>query len=88
MRETLPMTTCRCDKHPGDVIVTKKFLEELQGFIEVATKTKTYNMIIQHLEVKKDIYFSQSLIGGATYFTHKVRTIEDIIKELEEMKCR
>jgi len=88
MRESLPMTTCRCDKHPGDVVVSKKFLQELQGFKEVETRTKTYDMIIQHLEVKRDIYFSQSLIGGATYFAHKVRTIEDIIKELEDMKCR
>lgn len=82
------MTTCRCDKHPGDVVVTKKFLQELQGYQEVSARNKTYDEIINHLKVKQDVYFAQSLIGGATYFTHKVRTIGDLIKELEDMKCR
>ena len=88
MKKDLVLTTCHCEKHPDDVVITKTFLKEMTAYNQVATRTKVFDEIIQHLEVKRDVYFSQSLINGATYFTHKSRTIEDLIKELEDMKCR
>lgn len=86
MKENIPMTTCRCEKSDTDLVMSREFLMAMLDAKSKATRTLVLDEIINMLKVQSSIYFSQSLIGGATYFTHKVRTIDNIIKEIEGIK--
>lgn len=83
--EIVPMTTCKCIHGPR-LVMTRAFLGDLLRFKADSEREKTIEKIVQHLQTKSDVYFGQSLIGGATYFAHKVRTIEELIKEIKEIK--
>jgi hypothetical protein len=80
--ETIPMTTCQCMTGPK-LVMTRAFLSDLLKFKANYEKDKLVASIIENLTTKKNMYFQQSLIGGAVYFSHKVRFIEEIIKEIE-----
>lgn len=86
MKKDVPMTTCRCEKNDTDLVMSREFLMAMLDAKAKASRTQVLDEIINMLKVQSSIYFSQSLIGGATYFTHKTRTIDNIIKEIEGIK--
>ena len=80
--DSVPMTTCKCI-HGSRLVMTREYLNDLLRFKANHEKDKLVASIIDNLTTKKNMYFQQSLIGGAVYFSHKVRFIEEIIKEIE-----
>ena len=88
MKDVRPMTTCKCGKSPDDLVMSRNYLQELNRYVANLERLNTFDAIIEHLVAKKETYFHQSLVGGEKFWTVKAKAIENLINELEEMKCR
>ena len=87
MRKTLQFTTCRCDKHEGDLVMTREHFHEVILRNATAAREVTLDHVIQLLTQQKQMWFSQSLTAGSSAFwDNKVKTTEQLIKEIEELK--
>lgn len=89
MRKPLAMTTCRCDKNDGDLVITREYLDKLIAYNQLKTRTEVLDLVIDLLNTKRKIWFHQSLTAGtATFWQNKVKTTEQLLNEIEEMKCQ
>jgi hypothetical protein len=87
MRETLPRTICRCGKNEGDLVMSREHFQETILINANAAREVTLDHIIQLLTQQKQMWFSQSLTAGSSAFwANKVKTTEQLIKEIEGLK--
>ncbi len=87
MRDTLPRTICRCGKNEGDLVMSREHFQDTLLIHTNAAREVTLNHVIQLLTQQKQMWFSQSLTAGSSAFwDNKVKTTEQLIKEIEELK--
>lgn len=81
------MTTCHCDKNKGDLVMTRDhFHDSLRRHRELA-RQQALQAVIEMLHKNAQMWFAQSLTAGSSAFwQNKVKTTNELIKEIEELK--
>ena len=79
---------CRCDARPQDLTMSRAYLDDLLKLENNKAKIEILDEVIDALNAKKQLWFSQSLVAGsATFWQNKVKTTDQLINEIEEIKC-
>ncbi|MEI7419419.1 MAG: hypothetical protein WCK24_00995 [Actinomycetes bacterium] len=69
--------------------MTRQYLEDLIKLQTDRTRIETIDKVIDMLDVHRAVWFHQSLTAGsATFWNNKVTTVQQLMNELEEMKCQ
>jgi len=69
--------------------MSRAYLEDLLKLERNKTKIEVMDEIIDLLNSKKAVWFHQTLVAGsATFWQNKVKTTEQLINEIEEIKCQ
>lgn len=80
---------CRCDARPQDLTMSRAYLDDLLKLENNKAKIEILDEVIDALNAKKQLWFSQSLVAGsATFWQNKVKTTDQLINEIEEIKCQ
>ena len=89
LNKTLVMTTCKCRENGSNLVMTRTYLDDLLKLREDRVKLETIDQIIDMLDIHREAWFHQSLTAGsATFWNNKVATTQQLMNELEEMKCQ
>ena len=80
---------CECEARPTDLTMSRAYLDDLMKYEYRRAREQAMNDVIDLLESKKAIWFHQTLVAGsATFWKNKVQTTEQLINEIEELKCQ
>lgn len=87
--ETLIQTTCKCREDVKRVVMSRAYLDDICRMQRERAKFETLNLVIQLLDTHREKWFHQSLAAGsATFWNNKVTTVQQLMNEIEEMKCQ
>ena len=80
---------CKCEARPTDLTMSRAYLDDLMKYEYRRAREQAMNDVIDLLESKKAIWFHQTLVAGsATFWKNKVQTTDQLINEIEELKCQ
>lgn len=83
------MTTCKCRENHKNLVMTREYLDDLIKLKENRKRIETIDQVIDLLAIHHEKWFQQSLTAGsAPYWANKVTTTQQLMNELEEMKCQ
>ena len=89
INETLIQTTCKCREDVKRVVMSRAYLEDMVRMQRERAKFETLNEVIRLLDTHRESWFHQSLTAGsATFWNNKVTTVQQLMNEIEEMKCQ
>ena len=89
LNETLVMTTCKCREGSKQLVMSRKYFDEILAMRSERAKFNTLDEVIRLLDTHREQWFHQSLTAGsATFWNNKVTTVQQLINEIEEMKCQ
>ena len=85
---TIVVTKCTCHVSPGDYkSIETAWLKQQYDYNERAVKIETLDKVIDMMNKQRAVYFHLTLTAGsATYWNHKIQTIDRLITEIEAMK--
>ena len=80
---------CSCDLRPQDIVMTRKYLDDLLQYERAKEHNKTLDDFIDVLNIRRDIYFSQTLVSpDPRVWQNKIQVIDLLLVHVEEMKCQ
>ena len=89
LNETLVMTTCKCREGNTQLVMSRAYFDNLIAMQRERAKFNTLDEVIRLLDTHREQWFHQSLTAGsATFWNNKVSTVQQLINEVEEMKCQ
>ena len=89
LNKTLVMTTCKCREDNTQLVMSRAYFDDLIAMQRERAKFETLNLVIRLLDTHRESWFHQSLTAGsATFWNNKVTTVQQLINEVEEMKCQ
>ena len=89
LNNCLTMTTCKCRDNTTNLVMTRGYLEDLIQWNKLQNRLEVIDKVIDLLDVHREVWFHQSLTAGsATFWNNKVATVQQLMNELEEMKCQ
>lgn len=85
MKENLKMSTCRCGKHNGDLVITRKYFEEIIELQMERARKDAIADVIHMLEVQQNTWWHETLSTQSSPKFHELEQLEKLIEGIKNL---
>ena len=85
MKDNLKMSTCRCGKHTGDLVITRKYFEEIIELQMERARKQAIADVIHMLRVQQNTWWHETLSTQSSPKFHELEQLENLIKGIENL---
>ena len=85
MRENWQMSKCLCEKHTGDLVITRKYFEEVIEMQMERARKQAIADVIHMLEVQQNTWWHETLSTQSSPKFHELEQLEKLIEGIKNL---